>query len=301
MIVTKRSMDKGRLSSLARHVCDAVRLLNEENDILSVDWDVEYRYLWYETHRGESRHRSQEQKRESVEERAGTVARSWQLILIVFVMLVEVVRLKHDIIVTDFVLVKLLSTVQHWFMNRMLSLSTGSEFLRLRHVIFCSVTSCQFCFFFFDILQSAAKSYGCDTSSVHLCHVLLCHHCTCVHSCRALESQAKRCFHACHHIGLHTAQSPSQGTSPSLTQEYSCRSLICVISRSSAALTSVGGKSVDQGTLVISSEWPVVRWAIVFVDIELNSSLPRMWSTFLAICTNFAKFLRRQFLTNVRL
>ena len=40
-------------------------------------------------------------------------------------------------------------------------------------------------------------------SSVHLCHVLLCHLCTCVHFRRALESQAKRCFHICHHIGSH--------------------------------------------------------------------------------------------------
>ena len=41
------------------------------------------------------------------------------------------------------------------------------------------------------------------SSPVHLCHVLLCHHCTCVDFRRALESQAKRGLHTCHHIGLH--------------------------------------------------------------------------------------------------
>ena len=40
-------------------------------------------------------------------------------------------------------------------------------------------------------------------SHVHLCHLLLCQHCTCVHFRRALETQAKRCFHISHHIGLH--------------------------------------------------------------------------------------------------
>ena len=48
-----------------------------------------------------------------------------------------------------------------------------------------------------------AKSYGCDTFPVYLCHVLLCHHCICVHFRRALESQAKRCLHISHHVGLH--------------------------------------------------------------------------------------------------
>ena len=52
--------------------------------------------------------------------------------------------------------------------------------------------------------ESDAKSYGCVTlSPVHSCHLLLYQHCTCVHFRRALESQAKRCFHICHHIGLH--------------------------------------------------------------------------------------------------
>ena len=51
--------------------------------------------------------------------------------------------------------------------------------------------------------EGDAKSYGCDIFPVHLCHVLLCHLCICVHFRRALESQAKRCFHICHHIGLH--------------------------------------------------------------------------------------------------
>ena len=35
------------------------------------------------------------------------------------------------------------------------------------------------------------------------CHLLLCHLCICVHFRIALESQAKRCLHICHHIGLH--------------------------------------------------------------------------------------------------
>ena len=37
---------------------------------------------------------------------------------------------------------------------------------------------------------------------MHLCHLLLCQHCTCVHFRRALESQAQRCFHTSHHIGF---------------------------------------------------------------------------------------------------
>ena len=41
------------------------------------------------------------------------------------------------------------------------------------------------------------------SSLVPLCHVLLCHHCTCVHFRRARESQVKRCLHICHHIGWH--------------------------------------------------------------------------------------------------
>ena len=39
-------------------------------------------------------------------------------------------------------------------------------------------------------------------STVHLCHVLLCHFCTCVHFRRALECQAKRCLLICYHNGL---------------------------------------------------------------------------------------------------
>ena len=49
--------------------------------------------------------------------------------------------------------------------------------------------------------ESDANSYGCDI--FHLCHLLPCQHCTCVHFRRALESQAKRCFHISHNIGLH--------------------------------------------------------------------------------------------------
>ena len=43
---------------------------------------------------------------------------------------------------------------------------------------------------------------GVTSSPVHLCHMSLCHHCTCVHFRRAFESQAKRCFDIRHHIGL---------------------------------------------------------------------------------------------------
>ena len=51
------------------------------------------------------------------------------------------------------------------------------------------------------VRESRVRS--CDNFPVHLCHVLLCHHCTWVHFRRALESEAKRCFHICHHVGLH--------------------------------------------------------------------------------------------------
>ena len=47
-------------------------------------------------------------------------------------------------------------------------------------------------------------------SPVHLCHVLLCHICICVHFRRALGPQAKRCFHIVIASGCtdqHTAQS----------------------------------------------------------------------------------------------
>ena len=42
------------------------------------------------------------------------------------------------------------------------------------------------------------KTLYVTSSSLHLCH-----HSTCVHFRRALESQVKRCLHVCHHIGLH--------------------------------------------------------------------------------------------------
>ena len=48
------------------------------------------------------------------------------------------------------------------------------------------------------------KICGCDIFRVHVCDVLLCHHCICVHFRRTLESQVKRCSaHISHHIGLH--------------------------------------------------------------------------------------------------
>ena len=52
----------------------------------------------------------------------------------------------------------------------------------------------------------------CDIFPVHFCHLLLCHHCTCVHFRRALESQAKRCIHilSSHRVApiAHRAHSP---------------------------------------------------------------------------------------------
>ena len=52
-------------------------------------------------------------------------------------------------------------------------------------------------------------------SLVHMCRVLLCHLCICVHFLRALESQAKRCFHIVIVSGCtdqHTAQSTFIGS-----------------------------------------------------------------------------------------
>ena len=86
--------------------------------------------------------------------------------------------------------------------RREYSLSTGSEFLRPRHIVFCSATSCQSTFFD-DPPKVTPRVTGATFSPVHLCHVLLCRFCVCVHFRRALESQAKRCFHISHHIGLH--------------------------------------------------------------------------------------------------
>ena len=55
-------------------------------------------------------------------------------------------------------------------------------------------------------------------SPVHLCHLLLCQHCTCVHFRRALESQAKRCFHISHRVTpirtLRTQTTPTQPPQP---------------------------------------------------------------------------------------
>ena len=49
-------------SSLDRHDRDAVRLLDEDDNILSIERSNEYWYLRYETYLGESRHRSQNKK-----------------------------------------------------------------------------------------------------------------------------------------------------------------------------------------------------------------------------------------------
>ena len=43
---------------------------------LSIERNIEFRYLRYETHSGESRHQSQKQEVESIKERAGTFERS---------------------------------------------------------------------------------------------------------------------------------------------------------------------------------------------------------------------------------
>ena len=53
------------------------------------------------------------------------------------------------------------------------------------------------------VVCGVASLNSVTSSPVHLCHVLPCHHCVCVHFRRALESEVKRCFHICHHIGLH--------------------------------------------------------------------------------------------------
>ena len=83
------------------------------------------------------------------------------------------------------------------------SLRGLSRFLERAHMYpGGSVHSLQkFCVFFSSCRTRRVDS--CDIFPVHLCHVLLCHHCICVHFRRALESQAKRCLHISHHIGLH--------------------------------------------------------------------------------------------------
>ena len=66
---------------------------------------------------------------------------------------------------------------------------------------------------------TSISSEDCDIFPIHLCHVLLCHHCICVHFRRALESQAKRRFHTYHHIGLHllsAAHTPHIGSGAEL-------------------------------------------------------------------------------------
>ena len=56
--------------------------------------------------------------------------------------------------------------------------------------------------FFDDLAKVTPRVAGVTFSLVHLCHLLLCQHCACVHFRRARESQAKRCFHI-FHIGSH--------------------------------------------------------------------------------------------------
>ena len=47
------------------------------------------------------------------------------------------------------------------------------------------------------------RNTGVTSSHVHLGGMSLYHHCICVHFRRALGSRAKRCFHICHHVGVH--------------------------------------------------------------------------------------------------
>ena len=50
MIVTKRSTDRKAIILVGLTRVHAVRLLNEDDDVLPVDRNVEYRYLRYETY-----------------------------------------------------------------------------------------------------------------------------------------------------------------------------------------------------------------------------------------------------------
>ena len=173
-----------------------------------VERNVEYKYLRYETHWWESRHQNPKQEVESIEERAWTVARSWQLISLVFAMLVEVARLKHDIIQTDFVPVKLPRP------SETCSLSSTDWWFRCSHshrfwILSCSARSSQSPIFWDDPAKVTPRVTGVTFSPVHL---LLCHLCICVQFRRALESQAKRCFHISHHIGIRTLRNESQAT-----------------------------------------------------------------------------------------
>ena len=74
-IAMMKSMERECLSPLDRHIGDVVRLFDEDDDFLPIDRDSEHRYLWYETHQGESRHQSKEQEVVNVEEREGLVTR----------------------------------------------------------------------------------------------------------------------------------------------------------------------------------------------------------------------------------
>ena len=62
------------------------------------------------------------------------------------------------------------------------------------------------------IVWKASSWTSCDIFPVHLCHVLLCRHCICVHFRRALGSQSKRCFPhlSSHRVApiVHCAHSP---------------------------------------------------------------------------------------------
>ena len=80
-------------------------------------------------------------------------------------------------------------------------------------------------------------------SLVHVCHLLLCQHCTCVHFRRALESQAKRCFDTCDHIG-HTIAHSALNQQISFGEED--------------ATTVLGWLSFLSDGVVVSDEQPIL-------------------------------------------
>ena len=83
----------------------------------------------------------------------------------------------------------------------------------------------------------------------------------------------------------------SGGISVSLTQEYSCRSFICLVSRSSPALTLLAGnQSVDQGAFIARSNNRSAFGQASSLTSNLILSSPRMWRTFLATRAFFDTF-----------
>ena len=82
----------------------------------------------------------------------------------------------------------------------------------------------------------------------------------------------------------------SGGMSVSLTQEYSCRSFICWISRSSPALTLLaGGSSIKAPSQLARTTMSAFGQASSLTS-NFNSLFPRMWRTFLATLAFFDRF-----------